>query len=379
MASVNGRDIWGEGWRPDEEGEARSRLIEPVFSNDSLADGGRCARPVGERTLDRIVDRVAPSRVSVLITGETGVGKDVLAHRIHDLSPRASKPFIAVNCAAFTETLIESELFGHERGAFTGADKMRVGLFEAASGGTLFLDEVGELSPQAQAKLLRVLDTKRLTRLGSSAERAVDVRLVAATNRDLAEEVAHNRFRSDLLFRLDGVRLSLSPLRDRPWEILPAAREFLAEHARREGVSAPTLTEAAANALCEHTWSGNFRELRNVIERAAILCDDGRISPEDLGLAPTAPGRSGSGRGASREDIVEALSRCAGNQSRAAELLGISRRTLITRLDAYGIKRPRPGRAGGGGVRGAAGAEIELAVQKFSVKSRDSLVLTGRA
>ena len=372
MGRANDRDDSGAAWRAEEEGGPRFPLVEPSFACDAGGEVPRRDRSGGERSLDSIVARVAQARVSVLITGETGVGKDVLAHRIHDRSPRATKPFVAVNCAAFSETLVESELFGHERGAFTGADKTRVGLFEAASGGTLFLDEVGELSLRIQAKLLRVLDTRCLTRVGSTTARDVDVRLVAATNRDLAEEVAQHRFRPDLLFRLDGVRLSLTPLRERPWEILPAARQFLGEFGRRESVPAPTLTEPAANALCAHAWSGNFRELRNVVERAALLCEGGRIAPEDLGLTVPPRGPSGSGRGASREDIIEALRVCGGNQTRAAELLDVSRRTLISRLDAFGITRPRPRRS----IRRMPGdAEIGLSVADFA----ESNLLAGRA
>ncbi len=338
------------------------RLVEPIRSDDTDGDAGADVKlvsnkarvaPVGRpqaaglagANLERIIDRVARSRVSVLITGETGVGKDILAHRLHDTSPRAGKPFIAVNCAAFSETLIESELFGHERGAFTGADRTRQGLFETADGGTLFLDEVGELSPAAQAKLLRVLETRSVQRVGGLTSRDVDVRLISATNRDLPRDVAAGRFRPDLLFRLEVIRLTLPPLRERPWEILPAARQFLEEHARRENITPLALTEAAEIALVEQLWEGNFRELRNVIERAALWSEEGLIHVHDLGFvepSPPPPELSVDGA-ASRERIVAALHACAGNQTRAAALLGISRRTLITRLETFGIRRPQVG------------------------------------
>ena len=335
-------EVGAEGLSGEQRGGRRfppPRLVEPIPSRDEPERIG--ARPV--RDIDDIMARVARSRVTVLITGETGVGKDKLAHRIHDNSPRAAKPLVAVNCAAFTETLIDSELFGHERGAFTGADKAKQGLFEAADGGTLFLDEVGELSAAAQTKLLRVLEARRVYRVGGVSQRAVDVRVIAATNADIADHVASGRFRSDLFYRLEGIRLHLPPLRERPWEILPAARQFLADHAREEGTSTATLSEAAERTLHAHTWEGNFRELRNVMERAAVLCADGVIHPEDLELPVTLsafPPVAPLGEPA-RDRIIAALAACAGNQTRAANLLGMARRTLIARLDAYGIARPQ--------------------------------------
>lgn len=344
-----------------ERGERRypaPRLVEPIHSVEEQVEehveprgmGPRPAvraprrfAPLPVRSIDEIIGRVARSRVTVLITGETGVGKDKLAHRIHDSSPRAQRAFVAVNCAALTETLIDSELFGHERGAFTGADKAKPGLFETADGGTLFLDEVGELSPAAQTKLLRVLEARCVQRVGGLSERPIDVRVIAATNCKLDEDIVSGRFRSDLFFRLEGIRLHLPPLRERPWEIVTAARQFLADHAREEGVPAVALNEDAERALCAYAWEGNFRELRNVIARAAVLCEGGVVRPEDLELPEKLSDlrRASLGDGSERDRIVAALEACAGNQTRAAKLVGMSRRTLIARLDAYGIDRPQ--------------------------------------
>jgi DNA-binding NtrC family response regulator len=305
---------------------------EATRSDDATAQAAR--------GFDAVVERVARSRLSVLITGETGVGKEILARRLHDLSPRAHKPLVSVNCAAFCDNLLESELFGHQRGAFTGAEQARPGLIEAAEGGTLFLDELGELSAAAQAKLLRVIETRFVQRVGAVATRYIDVRFISATNRDFDTDVAAGRFRADLLFRLEGIRLNLLPLRQRLPDILPAAQQFLDEHTGREGCRAPVITEAAARILHAHRWPGNFRELRNVVERAALLCDDGQIQPRDLMLPlPSAAGVAETG--STRDHIIAALKACAGNQTRAARMLGISRRTLITRLATHGIPRPR--------------------------------------
>jgi two-component system response regulator AtoC len=293
---------------------------------------------------DPIVDRVARSRLTVLITGESGAGKEVLARRLHERSPRATGPLVSVNAGAVCESLLESELFGYERGSFTGAVTAKPGVIEAADGGTLFLDEIAEMSLSAQVKLLRVLETRLVTRVGGLRPRAVDVRFVAATNRDLGAAIAEGTFREDLWFRLDGIELHVAPLRTRTAEILPAAREFLAEQAHRDHLPVASLSAAAERALIDHDWPGNFRELRNVIERAALICDGGRIEVADLLLGdggdreagpPDEPGVL------NRHEIVAALTTCAGNQTRAARMLGISRRTLITRLEALGIARPR--------------------------------------
>jgi two-component system, NtrC family, response regulator AtoC len=319
-----------------------------------------------------LVDRIAKSRLSVVITGETGAGKEILARQLHERSSRAPHPFIAVNCAALCGSLLESELFGHERGSFTGAAASRVGLIEAAEGGTLFLDEVAELSASAQAMLLRVLESRTLTRVGGVVPRTVDVRFIAATHRDLDRAVSEGQFREDLRFRLEGILLQVPALRERPDEILPAAHKFLEDLARRDRLPPATLSADAETALLGHRWQGNFRELRNTIERAAVICQEGTITPDDLLLLtggtntrPRSVAAGGGGGGgddrvdrldrvdrtllktatgnaeAMRERIIATLASCGGNQTRAARVLGISRRTLISRLDALNIVRPR--------------------------------------
>jgi transcriptional regulator with PAS, ATPase and Fis domain len=287
---------------------------------------------------------VANSSLSVLLLGETGVGKEVTAEAIHLNSPRANKPLLRLNCAAFSEHLLESELFGHEKGAFTGAEQAKPGLLEVAIGGTVFLDEVGELPLTLQAKLLRVFEQQTVMRVGGLKERAIDVRFIAATNRDLNAEIALGRFRRDLFFRLNGFSLSIAPLRERKQEIEPLAQRFLAEAALRAGRSrAPRLSPAALALLQAHSWPGNIRELRNLIERGVVLCAGDVIETEHLPLDPITPGGGAALEPASseRDRLVEALQRAGGNQSLAAKALGISRGTLLARLDAFGVPRPR--------------------------------------
>jgi two-component system response regulator AtoC len=300
------------------------------------------------------VERIARGPISVLILGETGVGKEVLAERIHRLSERKGR-FVPINCAALTESLLESELFGHEKGAFTGAIATKEGLFEAADGGTLFLDEVGELPPATQVKLLRVLEERKVLRVGGRVARSVDVRFISATHRDVEREAESGSFRSDLYYRLNGIALQVPPLRERKTDIAQLAREFIAMTCRAsQGRRSPQLSDAALEALLAYAWPGNIRELRNVIERAVLLCDQDEIRVADLPpkMASAPPPASKPDvdpraqllqqiEEVERARVKDALARCGGNQTQAAELLGISRRTLVTRLAQYDLPRPR--------------------------------------
>jgi transcriptional regulator with GAF, ATPase, and Fis domain len=313
-----------------------------------------------------MIDRIAASGINILVLGETGVGKDVVARAIHQRSTRRSAPFMRINCAALSEALLESELFGHERGAFTGAVATKHGLIEAADGGTAFLDEVGELPLGLQAKLLHAIEARRVTRVGSVRSRDMDVRFIAATNRDLAAEVARGTFRADLFFRLNGLRLHVPPLRQRVREVPALAEAFLGRIAEQMGLTEPPkLTAEAVEKLVGYGWPGNVRELRNVVERAVLLRSAaGSIGAEDLSFCPIAPGLGSTIRAASaalddtdarrarrdedrrrrdeeRRRIIEALNRCQWNQTRAAELLVMPRRTFVAKLAAYEIPRPR--------------------------------------
>jgi DNA-binding NtrC family response regulator len=288
--------------------------------------------------------RVARAPCTVLITGETGTGKEVLAEYIHRASPRASGPFVRLNCAALPETLLESELFGYEKGAFTGADRRREGWIEAANGGTLYLDEIGEMPLAMQAKLLRVLETSRVTRLGASSEIRLDLRVVCATHRDLQAAVAAGTFRADLYYRLATVVLTIHPLRERPVEITLLASRFAAAFAAGLGTVAPAFDPEATALLLRHRWPGNVRELRNAVERAVALCHDARITVADLpdSLRAKATGPQGVMRerldDAERRAIESALAAENGNQTRAARRLGISRRNLVYKLTKYGLR-----------------------------------------
>jgi transcriptional regulator with PAS, ATPase and Fis domain len=296
--------------------------------------------------LHRIVDRVAAGTISVLLLGETGVGKEVMAKRIHEHSPRAGAPFVSLNCAALSEQLLESELFGYEKGAFTGAERTKPGLLETAEGGTIFLDEVGEMPLALQSKLLRVLEERQVLRVGALMPRPIDVRFVAATNRDLDDQIARGAFRADLYFRLNGISLVIPPLRERRSEILALATSFIDLASAAARAKAPVLSERAAAVLAGHDWPGNIRELRNAMERAVLLADD-VIEPEHVPLATVttsspATARTGSGLHGElgqieRERILQVLDDCGGNQSKAAIALGISRGTLATRLKSYGV------------------------------------------
>jgi two-component system response regulator FlrC len=286
---------------------------------------------------------VAPTDSTVLVTGETGTGKELVARLIHHWSPRADQAFVAVNCAALAETLLESELFGHEKGAFTGAMAQRRGRFELAHGGTLFLDEVGEMSPALQAKLLRVLQERTLERVGGTKTVTVDVRVIGATNRDLQQMVATRTFRDDLFYRLSVFPIPLPPLRERPSDIIPLAEHVLGQVTRRLGKRIVGFSPDAAATLTQYRWPGNIRELQNVVERAAILCQEEQILPAHLNLAPASPASAAAGpktlKELEREAILSALAACHGNRREAAKQLGIGLRTLYTRLREYGISR----------------------------------------
>ena len=332
---------------------ARARALGGPTSQDAAPSVVVESRAMVQ--LYALADRIAKSDLSVLILGETGVGKEVLAHRLHDRSRRAAAPFVALNCGGFSEELLESELFGHERGAFTGAVNAKPGLLETAEGGTVFLDELAEMPPSTQVKLLRVLEDRVVRRLGSVTSKTVDARLVAATNRDLEDEIRHGTFREDLYYRLNGISLVVPPLRERRDEIPALARSFASAAAAREGRSPPPLGDDALAALASYAWPGNVRELKNVIERAVVLAGDDPIGREHLpedrlkasvvftsssgGLSPTPLGEEIDSL--EKDRILAALERSGGNQSRAAEALGISRKTLLRRLDRYGVPRPR--------------------------------------
>ncbi len=302
-----------------------------AFSCDSLI----AYDPRMLKVLD-LARKVAPTNATVLLMGESGTGKEVLARCIHSNSPRASRVFVAVNCAALSPTLIESELFGHEKGSFTGAVGQHIGRFERAHGGTLFLDEIGELDANLQAKLLRVLQEKTFERVGGTRQITVDVRVIAATNRDLQRMVADGKFREDLYYRLNTFPLEIPPLRDRPADIEPLARLFLARAARELGRPAPQLTVEARDRLLGYAWPGNVRELENMMQRLAILCDK-TVTAADLPFTAKAPSRPVTMEEIERQAILEALERNGGNRTRAAAQLGISLRTLQYRLKEYGM------------------------------------------
>ena len=292
------------------------------------------------QALERASLIIPHASATVLITGETGTGKELLARAIHYNGPRRDAPFVDVNCAAIPDTLLESELFGHEKGAFTDATTTKPGLFEVAHGGSLFLDEIGHLPLPLQGKLLRALEERSMRRVGGTRTIAVDVRIMAATHVDLAAAVRRGEFREDLFYRLNVVPLSLPPLRDRREDVLPLARAFLARFAKEYGVQQPRLTPAAERALSTHVWGGNVRELRNVIERAVLLHRGGTLDAPDVAPSATAaPSREGpipfpaTLAEITRAAAVAMVERCAGNKSEASRRLGISRPRLLRLLD----------------------------------------------
>jgi two-component system, NtrC family, response regulator AtoC len=339
------------------------------------------------RRLKRMTERLAQSSITVLFQGETGVGKEIFAEMLHRLSPRCDRPLLRLNCGALPEALLESHLFGHERGAFTGAARHKPGLLEVASGGTVFLDEIGELPHSVQVKLLRVLEERQVLRIGGLAPRPIDVRFVTATNRDLEQEIRRGAFREDLYYRIGAVTLTIPPLRERASEVEPLARSLLTQLCREQGCAEPTLDVRALELMRGYAWPGNVRELKNVIARALVLCESGVIGVEHLPAAkmrqsahpplpstlpapewpasvaqalaldlppqPRVPAAISDPAGdllgdlrrrldeVERGRVVRALDQCAGNQTQAAKLLGISRRTLVTRVEEYRLPRPR--------------------------------------
>jgi two-component system response regulator AtoC len=347
-------------FRPDEviltlrKAEERERLRRTVASltaqlEASSGERGVIAESRAMREALEVVGRVADRPTTVLVTGESGTGKEVIARALHRASPRAARPFVAVNCAAIPDTLIESELFGHVRGAFTGATADKSGLFEQADGSTLLLDEIGELPLALQPKLLRALQEGEIRRVGDARTRQVDVRVVAATARDLEGEVRAGRFREDLFYRLNVVTIRLPALRERPEDIAPLARQFVAQLGHRFGRGL-TLTSEALAWLERQPWPGNVRQLENAIERAAVLSDDGTLQTADFqgdragAASPLGGHAAGSGTlreavdAAEREAIRGALTTAGGNRRAAAERLGISLRTLFYKMSRLGVE-----------------------------------------
>jgi two-component system, NtrC family, response regulator AtoC len=371
-----------------------AHTLEAIAGQQTKDDDGVCedgdsriiVQSPAMKKIYEFVNRIATSDIAILILGETGVGKEVVAEAIHKRSLRKDKPFLRLNCAALSESLLESELFGHEKGSFTGAVQSKRGLLETAHGGTVFLDEIGDLPASVQVKLLRIIEEHQVWRVGSIVPRKIDVRFIAATHRDLERAIVSGGFRQDLYFRLNGVSLHVPPLRQRKEEIEALAREFIhrSQRGRGPGHKTPVLSKEVVLLLLEYPWPGNIRELQNAIERAVLLEEHGKILPEHLpiekmsatlstridssyvkeesavskpmkaAMADTINPPSGKShvdmslaellkqqvQTMERQHIVDALNRCGGNQTRAAKELGISRRTLISRLETYGLPRP---------------------------------------
>jgi DNA-binding NtrC family response regulator len=322
--------------------EENARLRRRLINAGQL--GPMVGQSLAMRRVMSLIEQVAPSSASVIIVGESGTGKELAARTIHEISPRRNGPYVAINCAAMPETLMESELFGHERGAFTGADRRREGCFELANGGTLLLDEIGEMKTELQAKLLRVLEDGKLRRLGGSAEVPIDVRVLAATNRNLETAIKEGRFREDLYYRLNVFAIELPALCERPDDIPGLVDHFLHELARPEGKTVTGVDAECLEALKSYRWPGNVRQLRNVIERALIVTRGPLLTVADLpadmkrttGSSSTFELRLGmSLDDVERELIMRTIEYTGGNKSRAAEVLGVSLKTLYNRLERY--------------------------------------------
>jgi two-component system response regulator AtoC len=354
--------------KPGREGNSSVREVIMASEHIRALKSGKAAQasdsPYGDlvveseamRKLFQLVDRIAPGTIAVLLMGETGVGKEVVAAAIHERSPRRLQPYLRLNCSAFAESLLESELFGHEAGAFSGARTAKPGLFETANGGTVLLDEIGEMPLPIQAKLLRVIETREVIPLGGTRVRKLDVRFISATNRDLRDRIRKGLFREDLYFRLSGVAVEVPPLRARRTEITPLAKYFAREAAEALGRKGqPELAADALRFLEAQPWPGNVRELRNCVERAVLLSTSNTLTVDDIDpnrqrLLPRKTDRTMEivldrdkkcSESAELEQIQEALALCAGNQTRAAALLGIARRTLVKKLTSMGLPRPR--------------------------------------
>jgi two-component system, NtrC family, response regulator len=305
---------------------------------------GLIANSTSMQEVRKVIEKVAPTSVSTLLLGESGTGKELLAHALHDLSPRSGKKFIAINCAAIPENLLESELFGYEKGAFTGAHKRTVGKFELANGGTLLLDEIGDLPMSLQAKLLRFLQERVIERIGGREEIPVDVRVVCATHQDLNELIEAGRFREDLFYRISEVVIKIPPLREREGDAVLIARFLADNYAGEQGKIAPELTAEAMSVIEKHSWPGNIRELANRIKRAVIMCEKNRITSNDLELDMVDVTGTDMSLRAVREKaeikaIIRALSMSDGNISQAAKLLGVSRPTLYDMINRFELNQ----------------------------------------
>jgi two-component system NtrC family response regulator len=314
-----------------------------LHQSQDLLLGGLITRDPRMLKICRSVEKVASSDATVMLLGESGTGKEIFARALHQLSPRSAKRFLAINCAAIPESLLESELFGYEKGAFTGAAKQTRGKIEFADGGTFFLDEVGDLPGSLQAKLLRFLQERVLERIGGREEIAVDVRIVCATHQNLKKLMQEGKFREDLYYRLSEIVIDIPPLRERPGDATLIAHALVQKLSREEGRSRLRFSPEALDAIEKHPWPGNVREMENLIKRAVIMCEGGQIGADDLGLAAVAQAEPMNLRQvrdqAERDVIVRVLSRVGGNIVNAAELLGVSRPTLYDLISRHGLKQ----------------------------------------